>query len=357
MILERVEVSNFRNLTSLSLLPAAGLNILEGKNGSGKTSFLEALHMLAMARSFRTIKTAKVVQYGKDHLLLFAQFKEGTPHRVGLQRFTDNRMQIKLDGKLLHSRSELVQLLPLQVITPESITLLTGSPGERRQYLDWMMFHVEPSFHTTWSHYQRYLKQRNALLRDGRKRELSFWTKGLIEQGKELDTCRRQTIERLYPHLEKYIQQLLPGFDITLSYKQGWRSGTTLEQALESSAEADAAQKHTTVGPHRADLILTSNNQRVADLFSRGQLKLLLSALKLAQLDYLKEVTGKTAVVLIDDLPAELDSDHRTQLLSLLHGLTNQVFVTTTDRSHLDYSAWNDVKVFHVEHGEVKEVV
>jgi len=357
MIIERLEVSAFRNLTSVSLFPAAGLNILEGFNGSGKTSFIEAVYMLAMARSFRTPKSAKVVQYGQDHLLLFAQLRDLQSHRLGLERYIDNRIQIRLDGESLKSRSDLVQLLPLQIIIPESIELLTGSPGERRQYLDWTMFHVEPSFQSTWSHYQRYLRQRNVLIRERRLDELSFWSKGVVEQGLKLDEYRRETITRLLPHFERYIKELLPGLTVTVNYRQGWRAGLSLEEALAASREADLAQKYTTVGPHRADLVMSSSDQRVVDIFSRGQLKLLLCALKLSQLEYLKEMTGKTPVVLIDDLPAELDREHRTQLLTLLHDLNNQVFVTTTDRSHLDYSTWTDVKVFHVEHGTIKEVV
>lgn len=357
MILERLEVSAFRNLTSVCLLPAAGLNILEGKNGSGKTSFLEALYMLAMARSFRTSKIAKVIQQGHPHLLIFAQLKDSGQHRLGLQRFTDNRMIIKLDGHTLHARSELVQLLPLQIITPDSLNLLTGPPGERRQFLDWVMFHVEPNFQIVWAQYQRAIKQRNALLRENRPEELSFWNTSVVEHGERLHEYRQQVITQLLPYTEYYIEQLLPGVNLSIQYRQGWRSDLTLSEALHSSLETDLVQKYTTVGPHRADLILTSEQQRVTDQFSRGQLKLLLCVLKLAQLDYLKGVTGKTPVVLIDDLPAELDREHRRLLLSLLHRLQNQVFVTTTDRSHLDYSDGRDIKVFHVEHGEIKEVV
>lgn len=357
MIFQRLEVSAFRNLTSVSLTPTAGLNILEGNNGSGKTSLIEAVYMLAMARSFRTHKSARVIQHGEDHLLLFAQLSDGASHRLGLQRYSDSRMQIKLDAEVVRSRSELARFLPLQLITPESIQLITGSPGERRQYLDWMMFHVEPTFQACWSQYQRYLRQRNALLRERRLGELLSWSQGLVEQGLKLDQFRRQTINRLKPHLQHYLDELIPGTSVDISYRQGWRSDLTLEEALWASHEADLSQKYTTVGPHRADLMMRSGEQRVIEIFSRGQLKLLLCALKLAQLEYLKELTGKTPIVLVDDLPAELDCEHRSQLLTLLHGLHNQIFVTTTDRSHLDYSAWNDVKVFHVEHGNIKEVV
>lgn len=357
MHLKRVEVRDFRNLTSVSLSPAAGLNIFEGKNASGKTSFLEALHMLALARSFRTVKTDQLIQYGKDHLLLFAELSDKKTHRIGLQRFTDNRTVIRIDGESLRSRAQLVHLLPTQLVTPESLSLLTGSPGERRQYLDWVMFHVEPTFHETWVHYQRYVRQRNVLLREHRKEELSFWSRGIAEHGERITELRRTTLEQLQPYIESYVAVLLPKVNLTLSYRQGWRSGLRLDEALTTALETDLKQKYTGVGPHRADLLLAVDEQRASDILSRGQLKLLLCALKLAQLHYIKERTGKSSIVLIDDLPAELDVDHRALLLSLLHDLDSQVFVTSTDHTHLDYSSWNDVKVFHVEHGKVKEVV
>jgi DNA replication and repair protein RecF len=111
------------------------------------------------------------------------------------------------------------------------------------------------------------------------------------------------------------------------------------------------------VGPHRADLIIKDAGKRVTDYYSRGQLKLLLCALRLGQMDYLKQHSGKSALVLIDDLPAELDENHRRKLLTLLHGLQNQVFVTATDRCDIPVDEWEDSKVFHVEHGNIEEVV
>ena len=357
MFLKRVEVRSLRNLTSVSLTPTSGLNILEGRNASGKTSFLEALYLLALARSFRTTKVSQLIQDGKTDLVLFAEITNGSSHRIGVQRYSDNRMVIRVDGQTLPGRTQLVQLVPLQLITPDSISLLTGSPLERRQYLDWIMFHVEPSFHSIWSSYQRYLKQRNALLREQRLDQLEYWTAGLAECGEQISRLRKSTLDALLPLIQNYLSMLLPDYEIALSYRSGWKSGTSLATSLANGLDTDLKQKFTGSGPHRGDLAITTEQNRVADVLSRGQLKLLLCALKLAQLDYIKQKTGKTAIVLIDDLPAELDKGHRALLLSLMHDLNNQVFVTSTDRSHLDYSSWEDVKVFHVEHGDIKEVV
>lgn len=357
MQLTRVDIRNLRNLSEVSITPSSGLNILEGANASGKTSFLEALHLLGLARSFRTIKSEHLVQHGHESLMLFAILDKQVQHRIGLQRFADNRLEIHLDGAKAEGRTALANLLPLQLITPESISLLTGSPNERRQYLDWLLFHVEQSFHATWSNYQRHLKQRNALLRSEQLATLAHWNSGLAEVGEVINTLRQNVLSELMPHIQHYVSLLLPSVRFNLVYRQGWKRDISLREALDRAAETDIKMKYTTTGPHRADLVLRVDEEKVVDVFSRGQLKLLLAVLKLAQMSYFCEKTGNTAVVLIDDLPAELDANHRNLLIHHLQELDTQVFVTTTDRTLLDFSAWPGTKVFHVEHGEIKEVV
>ncbi len=358
MHLTRLEVRNLRNLTSVSLFPINGLNIIEGRNASGKTSLLESIHLLALARSFRTLKTTQIIQYGFDSLILFAEISSGNlTHKIGLQRFPDNKIELRLNGETIHKRAELANLLPLQLITPDSISLLSGSPKERRQFLDWTMFHVEHSFQALWSTYQRALKQRNALLRLNCVEALSSWDKAVAEYGEKISRLRFETLNQLLPHVQHYCQILLPGHVLAMEYKQGWKSGTTLFAMLSESIENDLKRKFTSVGPHRADIVIKSSGQRVVEHLSRGQLKLLLCALRLGQMAYLKQRTGKTSLVLIDDLPAELDATHRQLLLQLLYDLEGQVFITATDRLELNSDMWKDVKVFHVEHGEIQEVI
>ncbi len=357
MRLTRIDIRNLRNLGGVSLHPSPGLNILEGENASGKTSFLEAIHLLGLARSFRTLKSEHLVQHGSDSFTLFTQLDKGSLHRIGLQRFTDNRLELHIDGAKAEGRGALASLLPLQLITPESISLLLGNPSERRQYLDWLLFHVEHSFQSTWSNYYRYLKQRNALLRSEQYQTIQQWTLGLIKSGESINRMRQAILKELMPHIQHYVSLLLPDISFNLLYRQGWKKELSLEEALERGFEGDIRMKYTTSGPHRADLVFRSGEDKVVDIFSRGQLKLMLAALKLAQMALFCQRMGTTAIVLIDDLPAELDSKHRNLLVGQLQELGTQVFITTTDSSLLDFSAWEETKVFHVEHGEIKEVV
>lgn len=357
MQLQRVEVRTFRNLTSISIHPCPGLNIIEGENASGKTSFLEALHILSVGRSFRTAKVEQTIQHGADSFTLFAELLSRAHHRIGIQRFKDQRVEYRLDGRRLDNRTEIAQCFPLQAITPDSLVLLTGSPGERRRYLDWLMFHVEPSFHHHWTQYQRNLKQRNAALRQRRTDTLSVWSEGLVEYGLLIDKYRKTVLDALLPYIMQYVSLLLPDMALQVSYRQGWKTDSTLSESLSQTLDTDLKMKYTTIGPHRADIVFKDRSDKVSETFSRGQLKLLLCALKLAQMSFLHETIGISPVVLIDDLPAELDTAHRSLLLDLLYQLQTQVYVTTTSSELLEFSAWNDVKLFHVEHGEMKEVV
>ena len=358
MQITRLEVSYFRNLSAVRLSPGPSLNILYGANASGKTSLLEAIHTLCMGRSFRTLRSQQIVQHGHEALTVFAALQDTVQHRLGMQRHTDNRIEIRLDGQPLRSRAELVALLPLQLLTPDSINLLLGAPRYRRHYLDWLMFHVEQGFYRYWLDYQRLLKQRNSLLKTQQLSMLATWEEPLVRLGEALDAMRKQLLEQLSPYVDRLVKQLLPEQSVRFAYRQGWRQDASLAQALQDSLASDRRHAVTSVGPHRCDLSITTAERRpVTEVFSRGQLKLLVVALYLAQMEFLATLSGKRSLVLVDDLPAELDPQHRQLLLSLLHSHCQQVFITSTDAALLDYSAWPETKVFHVERGQIKEVV
>lgn len=358
MYISRLEVRQLRNLTSVSISPCQGINIVEGLNASGKTSLLESIHLLCLARSFRTLRTSHIVQHGCESLTLFAEFSGEQHHRLGMQRFTDNRIEMRLNGNNLYSRAELANLVPLLLLTPESTQLLTGSPRGRRQYLDWMMFHVEPSFHSHWLNFQRTLKQRNSLLRSRRvMNTLQEWDRSLITFGEQIDLMRKTIFKELVKSIKAYLSLILPDQVISLHYKQGWRLGSDFSTALGDSLATDSKLGITSVGPHRCDLVFEIDRRPASEVLSRGQLKLFVVALHLAQMSLLTQQTGKQSIVLIDDLPAELDETHRRLLLKTVETHCHQAFITATDRTLVTHGKERSGKVFHVEHGNFKEVV
>ena len=359
MQLSQVDIQRVRNLKNIRLLPAFGLNFIYGPNASGKTSLLEAIYLLSHGRSFRTTNIRSVIQKESDTLSVFgkvSQEQSGTAISLGLEKGLSHT-QIRINQQNVSQTSRLASYLPVQIINPEAHRLLEQGPSQRRKFIDWGLFHVEPTFHETWQQYTRILKQRNAALRDKKpEKEARLWDKSLIETAERLTFLRNQYIEEFVPYLQDFTQRLIQISPI-VHYRQGWPQESSFEAMLSKSFEQDVVKGFTRYGPHRADLSITDKGQAVQEQFSRGQQKLLVSAMRLAQISHLKTRQHQQSVVLVDDLAAELDAVHRNRLVELLFETGAQIFITSTDENLFDTTAWTSCKMFHVEHGQVTEVI
>lgn len=361
MSLSRVSVTGVRNLHPVTLLPSPRINILHGANGSGKTSVLEAVHLLALARSFRSTRLQPVIQYDQPACTVFGQVKlEYDRHcSLGVSRQRDGEFLIRIDGENARSAAQLAEVLPLQLINPDSFRLLEGSPKVRRQFLDWGVFHVEPRFLPTWQRLQKALKQRNSWLRHGTLDPVSqaAWDRELTLASGQIDDYRRAYIQALKPVFERTLAQLVELPNLTLSYYRGWDKDRELADVLSSSLMRDRQLGHTHSGPQRADLRLRLGNHNAAEILSRGQQKLVVCALRIAQGHLLDQARRSQCVYLVDDLPSELDEQHRKALCRLLEELNCQVFITCVNHDSLidDWLGDTPVSVFHVEHGRITQ--
>lgn len=361
MGIARLEISQFRNLNTVKIRPIlTGFNFFFGKNGSGKTSLLEAVHYLSLARSFRSSLHARVIQREASKCSVFAEVatlgEQYIP--VGLERDLQGACKIRINGKESGSIADLASLTPVQLINSHCYNLLEGGPAFRRKYLDWGAFYQSPEFLRCWRHYERALKQRNAGLRARlTKKELKGWDEALILAAERLDELRRVYIALLSPLLLSSVTTLLPFSAISMEYVPGWNDKHTYRDALLSSFEKDIQTGFTQLGPHRADLKIMVDGVPAKDILSRGQQKLFVCAMILTQGSLLKTQLNKGPIYLIDDLPSELDETSKSRLINLLSMQETQVFVTAVDQDCLT-NCLNQapVKMFHVEHGNVMDV-
>lgn len=361
MQIRRLQVTNVRNLSRVSL-PLQTINVFYGVNGSGKTSLLEAVHLLLMGRSFRQTQLRPLLSEGQDQSVVFAELVSLNDARLtlGLSRQRDgSKPVIKLNGEPLKSLSELVQVAPVQVLSADSFEMLTGGPSNRRSFLDWGLFHVEPDFYPAWRLAQRALKQRNSLIRHGKidRDQLLLWTREYARYGELVDQMRQAYLEQLLPIGQAITASLLPQLEARLvtAYARGWPKEQSLAEALEQGFDSDLQQGHTRLGPHRADLRVHAGQHLAADVLSRGQLKMLVASLHLAQTELLQSKAGKHSIFLIDDLAAELDDVNRGRLCAELERLQVQVLATSIKKNELT-DCWarpEQVQVFHVEHGVI----
>lgn len=364
MALKQLNIDHIRNLRGVSLRDLQRVNVFYGANGSGKTSVLESIHMLGMARSFRGSSVKSVISHGEDSCVVYgvlADVSRGQPglsHTLGVKRNRVGEAQIKIGGQTVRTVAELAEQLPLQVINADSFGLLTGSPSSRRQYLDWGVFHVEHTFFAEWQRFQRCIKQRNKLLRRGKLSdyELDVWTRDLATAGTAISEYRKRYFKELAPRFRTIMSSLAPSLAaLELHYRQGWDRQLSYAEALNQGVQSDIDQGYTHTGPQRADLRVTVDGHGAAETLSRGQQKLVVCGLKIAQGQMMSELGRGSCTYLIDDLPSELDEEHSKLICGWLASMDAQVFITCVDLDEIR-SVWpenNQLAMFHVEHGAV----
>lgn len=342
MHVTRLELRHLRRFEELRLDPAPGLNLITGDNGAGKTSVLEALHLMAYGRSFRGRVRDGLVRSGDPALEVFVEWHENpTGHagegvrtrRAGL-RHSGQEWTGRLDGESVAQLGDLCAALAVVTFEPGSHALITGGGESRRRYLDWGLFHVEQGFMPVWRRYARALKQRNALLK-GRAPEsqLDAWDRELADAGEPLARYREQYLEQLQPRFARLLEELVPALGLSrLEYAPGWRrEELPLADALLLARARDLVAGYTSVGPHRADWRIEFGALPGREALSRGQAKLTALAALLAQAEHHDSVHGEWPVVALDDLASELDRNHQGRVLQRLSASRAQVFVTGTD--------------------------
>jgi DNA replication and repair protein RecF len=357
MPLKQLRIQHIRNLTNVTADRLGRINILSGDNGSGKTSFLEAIHFLGLTRSFRGNQFRHLLQEGQSQAVVFAlieRLADGQLKPLGVERSLDGEPRVRYAGERLDAAS-LAQLLPIQVINSDTFDLLDGSPGVRRQFLDWGAFHFDTAFIHLWRGFRRILKQRNSLLKCGKidPRVRQVWDAEFVQYAEQMTTLRQRYIEQLLPCFEQTLGALLPGLEVRLQFTPGWDRKRRLESQLAEGFERDLRQGFTTLGPQRADLRFKSGSFSAADRLSRGQKKLVVSAFRLAQGALFHRLNNRACIYLIDDLPAELDERHCRQFCEFLEASANQCFITCVDPDLLSrvWQPETDVALFRVESG------
>lgn len=356
MRLTKLTINNVRNIKQQQITLDPEFNIIIGENGSGKTSLLESIHLLGMGRSFRTHLTNRIISHSANNLTVFGVTQGLNDKRtpLGIEKSKSGDTKYKLGGEGITNVAPIAQSMPLQLINSDCFELINDGPKFRRQFIDWGLFHVKHSFMDTWKQYQTALKQRNAALKTKAKVEqIRLWDPILIEKGIILEDFRAEYIEQLKPIFYDLFGNIFDQFDIDIGFKRGWRENADPRDILTMSFDKDLAYGYTSTGPHRCDFQIKVNKVPVQDIFSRGQQKILVCTLRLAQGVLLKKMTQKSCIYLIDDLPAELDA-HRTNLITdQLLSLKAQVFVTGITRAELQrLDVVGQRKLFHVKHGE-----
>jgi DNA replication and repair protein RecF len=339
MPLIQLEISNFRNIKRLSLKPASsGFTVICGLNGSGKTSLLEAIHVLSCGRSFRTSDANQLIQKSTDECIVHGKISavDGAVSTFGVARRPGSTLRSRragLPSKLIDHAKE----FPVRVISPvESNDLINAGPSKRRDFVDWGVFHVKHCHWDVLKDFNRIVKQRNAALKmKCAVAELHEWNSQFVAASLGVDAARREFYQLWWQHFKGLVEHVPLLACVKAEYLPGWDSSCLLADVLAEAMPKERVVGHGLHGPHRAELLLTVDGVAVKESFSRGQQKLLAVAMYLSQGAALFSVLGKHPLYMVDDFTSELDEHSQALLLSVLCDVEKQVIVTSLDKNPL----------------------
>lgn len=356
MGLRHLSIRQFRCFPAVDIELSPQINVVAGKNASGKTSILEAIFLLSRGRSFRTPQLETALRQGEEEFYLAATIaNRASTVDVSLKR-RNGLLQPTIASKSAATLGQLAALFPVQLLDGQTNMIIQGGAKYRRQFLDWGAFHVERLFHETWQKYHRALKQRNVLLKGNRRGDdLSAWDAELAQYGEQLGRIREQYLHDIYESILELTKQTLDGSAISIRYIRGWAEGSSLADSLLATSKRDRLLGTTSSGPHRADLAIQINGRPAQEIISRGQAKILAASLLLAQATFYQRQLGVSTTLLVDDLEAELDTEHLTVLLQRIREVGSQVILTTIEpHSMVTGSA---AAMFHVKQGNCVKMI
>ena len=375
MIIESLELKNYRNYGELSLSFDPGTNLLYGDNAQGKTNILEALYFCASAKSHRGSKDREIIRFGEEeaHVKLILR-KRDVPYRIDMHLKKNSAKGIAVNGMPIRRASELFGILNAVLFSPEDLNIIKNGPSDRRRFMDLELCQLNRSYVHALVSYNRALVQRNRLLKDisfqpELRETLDLWDSQLVNYGSQLIRERRAFLARLNPVIGPIHAGLTGGKEeISVIY-----DGNTDEQefgnSLMRARESDLRQKITSTGPHRDDigffvkrtdaeasLAAVPSDRRGMDLRrygSQGQQRTAALSLKLSEIGLMEQTTGESPVLLLDDVLSELDTDRQKQLLKTISRI--QTVITSTGMENLLGRDFRIDRTFEVRNGAVYE--
>ncbi len=342
MILQSINITNFKNIARCDLEFSPKFNCLLGDNGMGKSNLLDAIYFLSFCKSFTGVTDAMVISRGEDFAMLQGQYdRRGTAETLAAALQRGRRKSLKRSGKEYQKLSQHIGAFPLVIVSPADMELINGSGEERRRLMDMVISQTNPRYLDALMRYSRALEQRNRMLRDGiADPTLYMAIEGAMEASASyICSTRSKWVEKLSEIFRRYYSAIA-GPDETPSLKYTSHladPGIRLSALFDERRARDAALRYTTAGPHRDDIDMQICGMPVRRTASQGQSKTYTIALRLAQYEFLKEATDLTPLLLLDDIFDKLDATRVERIMAVVSSPTfGQIFITDTNRKHLD---------------------
>ena len=369
MEINNLKMISFRNHKKTNISFDSGLTIIWGKNGSGKTSILEAIYSLSFGKSFRTNNKNDLIKKGDKNFYLKGDFKgkDNSKNTVSLSQDTKGNKKITINEKTIKKRKELFGLNNVVVFSPEEEEITKGSPLIRRNYFDKVFSICSLNYLETLLSYNKLIKQRNTLLKteksfEKKEKELDIWDEPLSIKGVSLWLHRKRQMNQFVHFFSKVVQKFDKNLLLDVTYNLKTQKKEDYIKVLKSSRVDDIKRGYTSFGPHRDDILFRWDKKKIKNHGSQGEHKLFLALLKVSEHLFISKKTGKTPIFLIDDMFANLDKERSKKLLRFVETFKNknkeksQTIITTTNIINIKengiFSKYENIKKHHlVENG------
>lgn len=361
MLLNSVSILNFKNIEEAALQFSPKVNCFIGNNGMGKTNVLDAVYYLSFSKSYVNQTDNMVLRHGADFLMLKGCYtRRDEPEEIALSLQRGKRKVLKRNGKEYKKLSQHIGLLPVVMVSPMDWELIRGAGEERRRLMDMIISQSNPEYLAALIRYTKAVENRNIMIRKGYRDSLLFETieVPMCADARYIHECRKAWVEEFSPIFMDYYSSISGSAEtVKLAYKSHLNE-TSMEDLLADNRERDMIIGYTTHGVHRDDIELLLGEHSMRRTGSQGQCKTYTIALRLAQYDFLKRVSGITPILLLDDIFDKLDASRVENIVSMVSNGENfgQIFITDTNRTHLDEivrHSGSDYRIFTVKDGNI----
>ena len=336
-ILEKIVISDFRNIALQELKFSPNINCISGNNGEGKTNLLDAIHYLSMTKSAFATSDKFTFRHGTDEFSLAGTYRmeNGLASRFALKMTSKGEKKVRRDDKPYNKVSEHIGVLPVVMVSPSDISLVSESGDERRRFMNAVLSQMDREYMTALQQYNRLLLQRNKMLKDQNidRSLLEVIDMRMTALAEPVHQARKRFVEELRPIVSEYYKAVSGGSEqIDIEYESDLDKAG-LDMLLQSSYDKDRMLKYTTVGVQRDDLVFTMNGHPIRRCGSQGQQKSFLVSLKFAQYEIMKRNYGFAPILLLDDVFDKLDMTRISNLLQMVSGNDfGQIFITDSNK-------------------------
>lgn len=358
MIIESIDLVNYRNYEKVHIELDPGINILYGDNAQGKTNVLESIYMCGTTKSHRGSKDKEIIKFGtrESHIRCFFD-KNKSSYQIDMHLREDKAKGIAINGMKLKKAADILGVVNIILFSPEDLSIIKNGPSDRRRFVDSELCQLDKIYLYNLTNYNKIVNQRNTLLKDimihpELRETLDVWDNQLVTLGKKIIERREIFIDQLngiigeiHKKLSGNKEALHVQYDPNISIEE-------FEEKLSRNREKDIKYKITSVGPHRDDFIFFINEYDVKKFGSQGQQRTAALSLKLSEISMVRQITGNTPILLLDDVLSELDNNRQNYLINSIHDI--QTIITCTGLEEFVNSRIVINKIFRVANGNVE---